>query len=50
MSQTTGAPRRHGFGHGHPGGGMMPGEKARDFKGTTGKLIKWATTNLPLLP
>ena len=41
MSQTTGAPRRHGFGHGHPGGGMMPGEKARDFKGTTGKLIKY---------
>ncbi len=40
MSQTSGAPKRHGFGHGHPGG-MMPGEKARDFKGTSGKLINY---------
>lgn len=31
----------HGHGHGHPGGGMMPGEKARDFKGTTRKLLAY---------
>ena len=43
MSETTRAPRRPGFGHGHghPGGGMMPGEKARDFKGTTRKLLAY---------
>lgn len=33
---------RRGMHHGHgPGGPMMPGEKARDFKGTTGKLLRY---------
>ena len=43
MSETTRAPRRPGVGHGHghPGGGMMPGEKARDFKGITRKLLAY---------
>lgn len=27
--------------HGGPGGGMMPGEKAKDFKGTMKKLLKY---------
>ena len=32
-----------GPGHGPhgPGGGMMPGEKAKDFKGTIGKLLAY---------
>ncbi len=36
-------PRRRGrMGHGHgPGAGMMPGEKAKNFKGTIGKLIQY---------
>src|SRR3989337_806654 len=29
-----------GFGPGHGPGGMLPGEKARDFKGTMRKLVK----------
>ena len=36
-------PRRRGPMGGHgggPGGGMMPGEKAKDFKGSTAKLIR----------
>ena len=34
--------QRRGMHHGHgPGGPMMPGEKARDFKGTTGKLLRY---------
>lgn len=33
-------PRRHG-GPGGPGRGMMPGEKAKDFKGTFGKILKY---------
>ena len=37
MSENT-RPQRRAHG---PGGGMMPGEKAKDFKGTTGKLIKY---------
>lgn len=36
----TTAPRRHG-GHGGPGGPMMPGEKAKDFKGSFGKLFAY---------
>ncbi len=33
---------RRGMHHGHGSGGpMMPGEKARDFKGTTGKLLRY---------
>lgn len=36
---------RRGMHHGHgPGGPMMPGEKARDFKGTTGKLLHYMGT------
>ncbi len=38
MSYHGHGPRRHG--PGHPGG-MMPGEKARDFRGTAGKLINY---------
>ena len=31
-----------GMGHGHgPGHGNMPGEKAKDFKGTMGKLMTY---------
>ncbi len=37
-TRQSGRPR--GMGHG-PGGGMMPGEKAKDFKGTIGKLIRY---------
>ncbi len=34
--------QRRGMHHGHgPGGPVMPGEKARDFKGTTGKLLRY---------
>ena len=34
--------QRRGMHHGHgPGGPMIPGEKARDFKGTTGKLLRY---------
>lgn len=41
MSEQTRQPRRPGgMGHG-PGGGMMPGEKAKDFKGTIGKLVRY---------
>ncbi|MDD6395502.1 MAG: ABC transporter ATP-binding protein [Firmicutes bacterium] len=39
-NQTHSAPRHRGPGHG-PGGGMHPVEKARDFKGSIGKLIKY---------
>lgn len=38
--QNHSAPRRRGPGHG-PGGGMHPVEKAKDFKGSIGKLIKY---------
>lgn len=38
MSEHTAKPGRRMHG---PGGGMMPGEKAKDFKGTTGKLLKY---------
>lgn len=38
MSENTA--RRPGMGHG-PGRGMMPGEKAKDFKGTIGKLFAY---------
>ncbi|MCI9173581.1 MAG: ABC transporter ATP-binding protein [Lachnospiraceae bacterium] len=35
-------PRRPGrMGHGHGHGGMMPGEKAKNFKGTVSKLIRY---------
>ena len=37
--QTNKGPRRHGPMGGGPGG-MMPGEKAKDFKGTFAKLLK----------
>lgn len=32
--------RHHGMHHG-PGGGMMPGEKAKDFKGAAGKMLQY---------
>ena len=35
-------PRRRG--PGGPGRGMMPAEKAKDFKGSIGKLIKYIGT------
>ncbi len=38
--ENTGQRRVMHHGHG-PGGPMMPGEKARDFKGTTGKLLRY---------
>ncbi|MBQ9989362.1 MAG: ABC transporter ATP-binding protein [Lachnospiraceae bacterium] len=42
MSELKNTPRRPGFGHGHgPHGAMMPGEKARDFKGTSMKLLAY---------
>lgn len=41
MSEQSRPQRRMGGpGGGHGPGGMMPGEKAKDFKGTTGKLLK----------
>lgn len=36
MAERNGRPRRMG-----PGGGMMPGEKAKDFKGTVVKLTRY---------
>ena len=56
-SGATGPGMRRGPGPGGPGHGpgmMMPGEKARDFKGTTRKLLEymrpyWWTTILVLL-
>ncbi|MCH1978176.1 ABC transporter ATP-binding protein/permease [Lawsonibacter sp. OA9] len=38
MSETQGRSQRPGRMHG-PGGGMVPGEKAQDFKGTIRKLL-----------
>ena len=39
---TMKRPPRRGPGHGPgPGGGMMPAEKAKDFKGTMNKLIRY---------
>ena len=38
--RKPGGPRPGPMGHG-PGGGMMPGEKAKDFKGTIVKLIQY---------
>ncbi len=38
QTKTT-MPRRGPMGGGGPGHGMMPGEKAKDFKGTVGKLL-----------
>lgn len=38
--RKPGGPRRGPMGHG-PGGGMMPGEKAKNFKGTIVKLIQY---------
>lgn len=35
-------PRRNRGPHGHgPGGGMMPGEKAKNFSGTIKKLFRY---------
>lgn len=39
-NENHSAPRRRGPGHG-PGGGMHPVEKAKDFKGSISKLIKY---------
>ncbi len=36
MSEQNARHRMHG-----PGGGMMPGEKAKDFRGTTGRLFRY---------
>lgn len=41
MSEQTRRPRRPGGMEHGPGGGMMPGEKAKDFKGTIGKLVRY---------
>lgn len=38
MSEVKGQQRRMGHGHGQ---GMMPGEKAKDFKGSIGKLLAY---------
>ncbi len=38
MSEQNARPRHRMHG---PGGGMMPGEKAKDFKGTTGRLFRY---------
>ena len=38
---SVGGRRRGGFGGGHGPMGMMPGEKARDFRGTIKKLIQY---------
>ena len=34
-------PRRMGHGPGHGPGGMMPGEKANNFRGTAKKLLQY---------
>ncbi len=39
--KTQNQPRGPMGGHGPGGRGMMPGEKAKDFKGTIGKLLKY---------
>lgn len=43
MSENTKTtmPRRGPLGGRGPGGGMMPGEKAKDFKGTIGRLLNY---------
>lgn len=38
MSENNSKPQRR---MGGPGGGMMPGEKAKDFKGTTRKILQY---------
>lgn len=38
MSEQNARPRHRMHG---PGGGMMPGEKAKDFRGTTGRLFRY---------
>ena len=38
MSENNSKPQRRMRG---PGGGMMPGEKAKDFKGTTRKILQY---------
>lgn len=43
MSEMNRPPRRHGGPMGHGPGGM-PGEKAKDFKGTMGKLFKYISS------
>ena len=42
-TQEGAAPRR-GPGHGGPAAGMMPGEKAQDFRGSVGKLLHYLGT------
>ena len=44
MSEMNRPPRRHGGPMGHGPGGM-PGEKAKDFKGTMGKLFKYISVS-----
>ena len=41
MSNEKGHGMKRGFGHGPMGRGMNAGEKAKDFKGTMGKLFKY---------
>lgn len=41
MSDTTKRPMRGPMGGRGPGGGMMPGEKAKDFKGTFKKILAY---------
>ena len=49
-NKTAHAPRRPaGGGHGHGPHGMMPGEKAKDFKGTMHRLFKYLGRFLPAI-
>lgn len=49
MSEMKRPPRRPGGPMGHGPGGM-PGEKAKDFKGTMGKLVKYISAySVPII-
>ena len=48
MSEMRRPPRRPGGPMGHGPGGI-PGEKAKDFKGTMGKLLRYISSYTSLL-
>lgn len=49
MSETKNQPRQRGPMGGPMGGGGMPGEKAKNFKQSLGKLFKFMRSSLPAL-
>lgn len=49
MANETKAPKRGPLGGGHGPGGMMPGEKAKNFKGTMKKLMAYISRYIPAI-